>query len=158
MLILGLDPGIERVGWGILRATKKELRALAWGRITTKKTTPFSKRLLAIAKELRVLIAQWKPECIAIEEIFFAKNLKTAIGVSHARGVLLLVSEEAHIPVVEFTPLQIKQTLTGYGRAEKHQIQVMLQTLMKIHIPRSDDDAADALAVAYTAFVTAKKS
>lgn len=157
MSILGIDPGVGRVGWGIIEKEGQKLRAIAWGRIDTPARTSLPTRLLRIVDAVKKLITKYKPGIIAVEELFFAKNAKTAIAVSHMRGAILVVGAEAHLPIVEYTPLQVKQAITGYGRAEKQQVQMMLRTIFKIHITPAEDDAADALAIAYTALVSVKR-
>ncbi len=117
--ILGLDPGTATTGWGLIEEIKGEPIIKAYGCIETPKTQNDAKRLAEIAKDLREILAQYKPVEVAVEDLFFFKNLKTAIKVAQARGVLLLIPTENKIPVYEYTPLQIKQALTGYGRAEK---------------------------------------
>lgn len=152
--ILGIDPGVGRVGWGVLTKTDGRIHARAWGRIDTKKSLPLPDRLKSIATELHILIRRYKPKVVAVEKLFFAKNVKTAMDVGHARGVILLIAAQQKKIVVEYTPMQVKQALTGYGNAEKRQVQHMLTSLLRITIPKSHDDAADALAIAYTALVT----
>ncbi|MDO8581535.1 MAG: crossover junction endodeoxyribonuclease RuvC [bacterium] len=154
--ILGIDPGVGRVGWGVIEKETQKLRAVAWGRIDTPAHTALPARLSYIVHAVKKLIAKYTPGMIAVEEIFFAKNAKTAIAVSHMRGAILVLGEQSHLPIVEYTPLQVKQAVTGYGRAEKQQVQMMLRTIFKIRITASEDDAADALAIAYTAMVSAK--
>lgn len=158
MRILGIDPGVGRVGWGVIEKEGQTLRAIAWGRIDTPAHTPLPPRLLHIVRTVEKLIAKYAPTMIAVEELFFAKNAKTAIAVSHMRGAMMVVGVKAHLPIAEYTPLQVKQAVTGYGRAEKHQVQMMLRTIFKIHIAPAHDDAADALAVAYTALVSKSSS
>lgn len=157
MRILGIDPGVGRVGWGVIEKEDKGIRAIAWGRIETPAHTSLPSRLLYIVRAVEKLIIKYKPKVIAVEELFFAKNVKTAIAVSHMRGALLVLGAKAHLPMTEYTPLQVKQAVTGYGRAEKHQVQMMLQTIFKIRITSAEDDAADALAIAYTALVSVKR-
>ncbi len=157
MRILGIDPGVGRVGWGVIEKEGQKLRAIAWGRIDTPVRTSLPSRLLHIVRAVKKLITQYKPAALAVEELFFAKNVKTAIAVSHMRGALLVVGQEKHLPIAEYTPLQVKQAVTGYGRAEKQQVQMMLRTIFKIHITPAEDDAADALAIAYTALVSVKR-
>lgn len=148
MLILGLDPGYGRTGYGIVEAKGHALHAVAYGCIETKKETRFGERLVALKQKLDRLIAAHKPDRIAVEKLFFTKNAKTAIQVGEARGVAILSAAEADIAVVELTPNQVKQALTGYGSAEKGQVQRMVKVVLGLKdIPRPDD-AADALAVA----------
>lgn len=146
--ILGIDPGTAITGWGIIEEQKGEPKLIAYGCIETPKTHSDVNRLVEIARDLRHILETYRPDEVAIEDLFFFKNLKTAIKVAQARGVLLLIPTEKKIPVFEYTPLQIKQALTGHGRAEKKQVQIMVQNILNLKkIPQSDD-AADALAVA----------
>lgn len=151
--ILGLDPGFARVGFAVLDSASGQSKAVAYGCWETKKDEPFFHRLVFLARELRKTIDQFRPDWVAIEELFFFKNLKTAIKVAEARGVLLLTAAEKGLPIAELTPLQVKQSLSGYGRADKSQMQKMVRLILKLkEIPRPDD-AADALAVAMAASV-----
>ncbi len=156
MIILGIDPGTAIVGYAIISLKDNELVAIDYGCIKTSKKEIFSKRLSQIYHGIDILIKKNKPDQIAIENIYFAKNVKTAMRVSEARGVAILAAAENKIEVVEFTPLQVKQALTGYGRASKNQIQQMVKIVFKLkEIPRPDD-AADALAIALTCSQTKK--
>lgn len=146
--ILGLDPGTATTGWGIVRIQKKEPVLEAYGCIETCKTKCSVDRLKEIASDLEKLIKKYQPDEIAIEDLFFFKNLKTAIKVAQARGVLLYISGRQQVPVSEYTPLQVKQALTGYGRADKNQVQQMVKAVLKLKKIPKPDDAADALAVA----------
>jgi len=146
--ILGLDPGTATTGWGLVEEIKGEPVIKAYGCIETPKTHSDVKRLEEIARDLREILATYEPDEVAVEELFFFKNLKTAIKVAQARGILLLIPTENKIPVFEYTPLQIKQALTGYGRAEKKQVQIMVKNILKLKKIPQPDDAADALAVA----------
>ena len=150
MIILGIDPGIAIVGYGVIEADRGNFKALDYGVITTPKEKSTPERLQMIEKALTQLIDRYKPENIALEELFFATNAKTAITVAEARGVLLLTAINKCGQLYEYTPLEIKQAITGYGKADKRQIQTMVKMLLKLKdIPRPDD-AADALAVALT--------
>ncbi|MBI4272610.1 crossover junction endodeoxyribonuclease RuvC [Candidatus Uhrbacteria bacterium] len=150
-IILGLDPGLARVGYGIIRVAGNSLSCLSFGCIETHSTHPLSQRLEELYRTLSSLIGRFSPHTAAVEKIFFAKNTKTALDVSHARGVIILALAHAKIPVFECTPLQVKQAVTGYGKAEKQQIKKMVQLLLSLStVPRSDD-AADALAIALCA-------
>ncbi len=146
--ILGLDPGTATTGWGIIKETEKEVEAVAFGCIETDKHKSSVARLKEIAKDLSSLIEKYQPDEVAVEDLFFFKNLKTAIKVAQARGVLLVTSANADLPVFEYTPLQVKQALTGYGRAEKAQMQLMVKEVLGLNKIPKPDDAADALAVA----------
>ncbi|OIO45565.1 crossover junction endodeoxyribonuclease RuvC [bacterium (Candidatus Gribaldobacteria) CG23_combo_of_CG06-09_8_20_14_all_37_87_8] len=151
MIILGLDPGTAKVGWGIISGDKKRHSFIACGVIKTSKKTLSHNRLKEIYCQTKKLIAQYKPELIVIEKLFFFKNLKTALPVSEARGVLLLLVAEKKIKLKEFTPLQVKTGVCGYGRAEKKQVQRMVQILLKLKKIPQPDDASDALALAICA-------
>lgn len=147
MKIIGIDPGTAIIGYGVINSGRK-LEVIDYGCIKTSIDLSTAERLEKLHKELEALIRKHKPEIVAVEDIFFFKNLKTAIKVSQARGVILLTIAQNKIPVAEYTPLQIKQAVACYGRAEKIQVQKMVKTLLNLkEIPRPDD-AADALAVA----------
>ncbi len=152
MIFLGIDPGIARMGYGILDAARgMPLRMVQCGCIETPKTMTKGARLLMIYQALTQVIGDHKPTAVGIERLYFSNNVTTALTVGEARGVALLALAHAHIPVVEVDPGEVKQALTGYGRADKHQMQQMITVLLKLdHIPKPDD-AADALAIAYTA-------
>ncbi len=148
MIILGLDPGTATTGFGVIKSANNELTLLDYGCITTPKTLTLAERLNQISKDLEDLIRQWKPDSIAIEEIFFSKNIKTAMSVAHARGALMQKLSAEGYEINEYKPQQIKESVCGYGRAEKIQVQKMVQMILKMdQLPRPDD-AADALAVA----------
>ncbi len=156
MRILGIDPGIARTGWGIVEKEKQNLKAVSFGCIETDKNQTPSERLLIIYTFLHDLIQTQKPDVVVVEQLFFNKNVKTALIVGHARGIVLLSAAERKIPVFEYTPLQVKMALTGYGRAEKGQIGQMVKILLKLkEIPKLDD-TADALAIAITHAFTRK--
>lgn len=149
MKILGIDPGTAIVGFGALnKESRNKLKIIDYGCIKTSAALTTAERLYKIHKELDLLIKKYKPDIVAIEDIFFFKNLKTAIKVSQAKGVILLTAAESKLKVEEYTPLQIKQSVACYGRADKKQVQKMVKNILKLkEIPKSDD-AADALAVA----------
>jgi crossover junction endodeoxyribonuclease RuvC len=148
MIILGVDPGIATVGFGVIRAEGSHQTLIRCGVIRTASSNRLALRLKQIHDDLCELIDMYKPDAIAIEELFFNTNLKTGISVAHGRGVLILAGEEHGIPMFEFTPLQVKQTVAGYGRAGKKQVMEMVRRLLSMdEIPRPDD-AADALAIA----------
>ena len=150
MIILGIDPGYGIVGFGVIEKRASGLRTVAYGVIEKPKVSRFPVRLKFIGEKIRELISHYKPDAIAVEELFFQNNQKTAIMVAEARGVVLYEAECSGIPLYEYTPMQIKQAVTGYGRADKMQIQQMVKLLLGLEkIPRPDD-AADALAVAVT--------
>lgn len=148
MKILGIDPGYAIVGYGIVEYDNIRFKSLDFGAITTNNNAPFSRRLKDIYDSVTKLIDIHKPDFLSIEELFFNTNVKTAIAVGHARGVLLLAAENAGLPIYEYTPLQIKQAVTGYGRADKNQVQQMVKTLMGYTAVPKPDDVADAIAVA----------
>jgi len=149
MLILGIDPGTAIIGFGLIEKDKNQkLKAINYGCIKTPNTLSTAERLKILSQELTALIKKHKPDAVAVEDIFFFKNLKTAIKVSQARGVILLTIANADTPVYEYTPLQIKQAVACYGRAEKAQVQQMVKALLNLAEIPKPDDAADALAVA----------
>ena len=172
MIILGIDPGTATTGYGIIKIgskqpaqilqsknyeskncggqknQKEDLELIDYGCIITKPDSSVSERLLILNKELKKIIKKFNPELMAVEDIFFFKNLKTAIKVAQARGVILLTGEQAKLRIFEYTPLQIKQAIVGYGRAEKRQVQEMAKILLKLKEIPKPDDAADALAAA----------
>jgi crossover junction endodeoxyribonuclease RuvC len=146
--IIGIDPGTGILGFGVIDYLNGNTKMIDAGVITTPAHTPLPDRLLEIYDGLTEIIAETKPEAMSIEKLFFAQNVTTAISVSHARGVAMLTGRQANLMIEEYTPLQIKQTLTGYGRAEKKQVQEMVRLQLGLQsIPRPDD-AADALAAA----------
>ena len=148
MLILGIDPGTARIGIGLIRYENKKISLEGYGCIETKPDLSDEERLLRLYNELDKLIKKQKTDLVAIEKIFFFKNQKTVVGVSQARGVILLAAAKNKKKIMEFTPLQIKQALTGYGRAEKKQIQQMVKAFLGLKEIPKPDDAADALAAA----------
>ena len=149
MVIVGFDPGLATLGYGVITTDiKKKPEMVDYGIISTPKDTNLAIRLTMIEKGVKQIIDTYKPDEIAIEELFFAKNVTTGINVAHARGVTLLTAIKSCDKIFEYTPLQIKQALTGYGRAEKNQIQQMVKTLLRLKAVPKPDDAADALAVA----------
>lgn len=157
MVVIGIDPGYAIVGYGVIDThDKNQLDVLDYGVIRTSKDEKMSDRLLLIEKGMNILIDKYKPDAIAIEELFFTTNQKTAIKVAQARGVIMVTGRKKCKRIYEYTPLQVKQALTGYGRADKKQIQAMVKQILKLKkIPRPDD-AADALAIAITHIQTAK--
>lgn len=148
MLILGIDPGIAITGFGLVEECKNGACLLDYGCIVTDKSQKPEERLAALYQEMSLLVKKSEPDQIAIEKLFFSKNVRTAMAVSQARGVLLLASSEAAVPIVEYTPLEIKLALTGYGKADKKQIQQMVKILLNLKEVPKPDDAADALAIA----------
>ena len=151
MRVLGIDPGLATIGFGVLDSDcRGNARAVAHGVILTPKDEALPTRLAMIEEDLKKLIQKYKPQEIALEELFFNNNQKTAINVAQARGVILLTCVKECGRLYEYTPLQIKQALTGYGRAEKKQIQEMVKTMLGLNAIPKPDDAADAVAVALT--------
>jgi crossover junction endodeoxyribonuclease RuvC len=149
VVVLGIDPGTASLGWGIIKRTKEvAYKVEAYGCIKTDKSNLFSRRLEEIHRELSKIIKKYEPDIAAVEQLFFAKNVKTAISVGEARGVAILAAAQANLAVAEYTPLQVKQSLVGYGRAEKKQMQKMLKVLLGLEDIPKPDDAADALAIA----------
>lgn len=149
-IILGIDPGFGRLGFGYLEVAPGRTCAIDYGIISTSAETPFEKRLHQIGEDLETLIKQRRPHIIGIEKLYFAKNTKTAMRVAEARGVILYQCAKHNISVVEFTPAQIKKSLTGDGTADKKAIQWMVKEILKLKSAPRIDDAADALAVALT--------
>lgn len=148
MKILGLDPGTATTGWAVIEEKKGKLVPLAFGHISTEKNTPESKRLLEINRDVLKIIQKYKPQEAAVEKLFFFKNKKTIIAVGQSRGSLLLTLEENRVKVFGYTPLQVKQALTGYGRAEKKQVQLMVKNILNLKSVPKPDDTADAIAIA----------
>lgn len=148
MRILGIDPGVATIGFGLIEASRAKNTLVRYGVITTPAGLPLSDRLLQIHRDMNELLDLLKPDEVAVEELFFSKNITTGISVAHGRGVILLSVAEQDIPVYEYTPMQVKQAVAGYGKAEKKQVMLMTQRLLHLEqIPRPDD-AADALALA----------
>jgi crossover junction endodeoxyribonuclease RuvC len=151
MTILGIDPGIARTGWAIVhQKSKSVIKSVKYGCIETHKDTPEELRLVHLYTQITKLIATYSPGCVTVEKLFFASNQKTATTVGQARGVIVLAAGIHKLPVYSYTPLQVKQAITGYGRAEKMQIQRMVQSILKLSYIPKPDDTADALAVAIT--------
>ena len=151
MRVLGIDPGLGICGFGLIETSGRSgARALDFGAVTTKVDAPISSRLLELYESLREVFEQTKPEVVAIEKLFFSKNITTGIAVAEARGVILLVCEQAGVKVREYTPNQIKMSLTGYGGATKTQMEEMVRVHLGLEKKPKPDDAADALAAAIT--------
>ena len=148
MRILGIDPGVGTVGFGVIDAEKGKNTYVACGAITTPPNTPLSPRLDMIYNDLNELIVTFAPDAISVEELFFSKNITTGIAVAHGRGVILLSCYRSGVPVYEYTPMQVKQAVVGYGNAKKNQVIYMVQRLLNMKAPPKPDDAADALALA----------
>mgnify|MGYP000460746209 FL=1 len=148
MRILGIDPGIAIVGFGLIESNRGSVRMLQYGAVTTEAGLPLATRLVQIENDMTALIAQLKPDEIAVEELFFSKNITTGIAVAHGRGVILCTAERLGVPIFEYTPMQVKQAVVGYGLAEKKQVMDMTRRLLKLKAIPRPDDAADALAIA----------
>ncbi len=148
MVVFGIDPGYALTGYGVVECKGNRFRMIACGVVSTKAGIPMDRRLLQIAEELEALIAEAKPDAVSIEELFFARNVTTAIGAAQARGVALATAARCGVPVFEYTPMQVKQAVCGYGKAEKRQVQEMVRILLTLPAIPKPDDAADALAIA----------
>lgn len=148
MRVLGIDPGYAIAGYGVLDAGKSAICTVTYGAVTTPSHTPFEDRLLEVYTDICQLLHEYKPNAMAIETLFYSTNQKTAIAVAEARGVILLAAKQAQVPIFEYSPLQVKLGVAGYGKAGKKQVQEMTRRLLQLkHIPKPDD-AADALAIA----------
>lgn len=148
MIILGLDPGYAITGYAFIEYRQGRYKVLKYGVLTTRKDLPFDLRLLQLYEELSSLIQHYQPNLVAIEELFFYKNRTTVIGTAQARGVLVLACAMHNLPIFEYTPMQVKLALTGYGLADKKQMQAMVKQILKLESIPKPDDAADALAIA----------
>lgn len=148
MRILGIDPGVAIVGFGLIESDRGTLRMLQYGAITTPAGLPLAARLAQINRDIEELIGTFRPDEISVEELFFSKNITTGIAVAHARGVILCAAEKKKIPIYEYTPMQVKQAVAGYGLADKKQVMDMTRRLLKLKSVPRPDDAADALAIA----------
>ena len=148
MRILGIDPGTGITGFGVIDSDGQAHRLVDGGVIRTKPNTPLPKRLVTIYQHMVQLIDEHQPAVVSVEKLFFAQNVTTAISVSHARGAILLAAQQKDIEIAEYTPLQIKQTITGYGRAQKSQMQEMVRAILKLKEVPKPDDCADGLAAA----------
>ena len=148
MIILGIDPGYAIVGWGVLEYNGSKFKTLGYGSINTPAGLEPAERLLMVYRGMNEIIQKYKPDQIAVEELFFNTNTTTAILVAEARGVILLSAKLAGLEIAEYTPLQVKQAVVGYGRAEKKQVIVMVTSLLGLPAPPKPDDTADALAIA----------
>jgi crossover junction endodeoxyribonuclease RuvC len=146
--VFGIDPGSERTGYGCIETDGARHRIILCGAISSSSTASFPDKLLNIHTRLAAFLAECEPACVAIESVFHAANARAALKLGHARGVAMLAAIEAGLPVVEYTPAEIKRAVVGYGRAEKHQVQEMVKLVLGLAEPPSPHDAADALAVA----------
>ena len=150
MRILGIDPGVAIVGFGVLDCAGATQKMVQYGAINTPAGMPLAARLTLIESDLTELIRQFHPDEMAIEELFFSKNITTGIAVAHARGVILCTAEKMQLPIYEYTPMQVKQSLTGYGKAVKKQMMEMVRLMLHLPTVPKPDDTADALAMAIT--------
>jgi crossover junction endodeoxyribonuclease RuvC len=148
MIVIGIDPGLARVGYGVIEVIGRQPKPLCYGCVETGKDQNTPERLLQVYTEVQALIERYPPAHIAVEKLFFSKNITSAMSVSEARGVLLLLAEQKKIPVTEYTPNQVKQAITGSGRADKRQMQEMIKRLLHLDEIPKPDDAADALSIA----------
>lgn len=148
---MGIDPGTATTGYGIIENNRGKLRLVEYGCIRTSKKDTLEQRLAEIHHDLKKIIKKHKPNIVAVESVFFYKNVKTAISVAQARGVVLFAIHESKVRMIEFTPLQVKNRLTGYGKADKKQVQYMVKALLGLKTIPKPDDAADALAIAICA-------
>ena len=148
MLVLGIDPGYAIVGFGLVETERGKQRLVKYGVITTPAGIPIQSRLMDIERDMNELLDTFRPDCLAIEELFFNTNVTTAINVAQARGVILLSAAKHGVPIYEYTPLQVKQAVVGYGRAEKKQVMDMTMRLLCLEQSPKPDDAADAIAIA----------
>lgn len=148
MIILGIDPGLAIVGWAVIESARGKTRPIAYGAIRTPAHTDIEARLLMIEEDLTSVIEKYKPDEMAIEELFFNTNITTGIAVAEARGVILCTAHKHGVKISEYTPLQVKQAVVGYGKAEKHQVIAMVTSILKLPEPPKPDDTADAVAIA----------
>lgn len=148
MIILGIDPGFARLGYGVIEYENNKYKTLEYGSITTKAGERLSLRLKRIGEDLQSIVSKYNIDAASIEDLFFNTNITTGIQVAEARGVIMYVLESNNIPIAEYTPLQVKQALVGYGRADKHQIMDMVKRILKLEKMPKLDDTADALAIA----------
>jgi len=148
MLVLGIDPGTATTGYGLVKNERGKVRIISYGTIKTSAKLDMPRRLLKINREYSALLDEFHPDAVAIEELFHHKNAKTVISVAQSRGVLLMTAAAREIDIAEYTPLQVKQAVTGYGNADKRQIQIMVQKILTLDTLPQPDDAADALAIA----------
>lgn len=148
MKILGIDPGYAIIGFGVLKHDKNRYTAMSYGNIRTESNLDMPKRLLIINNEVQQIISKYAPDSLAIEKLYFTTNQKTALAVAQARGIILLGAAKNNLPVFEYTPLQIKQSVVGYGKATKKQVITMITSILRLEHAPKVDDTADALAVA----------
>lgn len=148
MIVIGIDPGLATVGFGVIKTEKEKATPISYGCIRTSPDKETPARLLEIYNEITSLFEKYKPEVIAVEKLFFSKNVTNALSVSEARGVIFLAAQQQNIPIFEYTPNQVKQAITGSGRADKKQVQEMIKRLLGLDEIPEPDDAADGLSIA----------
>ena len=148
MRVLGIDPGYAIVGWGVVEYAGNRFAPIAYGAVCTDKDTPFEQRLIEIYDGIKDICTRYQPEALSIEKLYYQHNQTTVIGVAEARGVILLAAAQCGVPIYEYTPMQVKQAVVGYGLAEKKQVMDMVKRLLKLKAVPRPDDAADALAIA----------
>ena len=156
MVVMGIDPGIERLGYGIINCSGNKLEPLSYGLISTLKTTPKPERLRQIFEDINVIIEKHKPDIVSVETLIFANNVKTALIVSEVRRVILVCAALKALPVYEFTPLQVKMSLTGYGRSTKQQMEYAVKLILNLPEIPKPDDVSDAIAIAICGGNTAR--
>ncbi len=152
MRVLGIDPGSETLGWGVVEGSGLKYSLVDFGTVKSSPREQFSKRLLKISDGVEAVIAKYQPDVISVEEAFYATNVKVALKLGQVRGVVLLIGEKSNLEISEFSPRLVKQTVVGYGNAEKHQVQEMVRLLLKMKTVPQPHDAADALAIAICHF------
>lgn len=150
MRVLGIDPGYAIVGWGVVEYAGNRFAPIAYGAVCTDKDTPFEQRLIEIYDGIKDICTRYQPEALSIEKLYYQHNQTTVIGVAEARGVILLAAAQCGVPIYEYTPMQVKQAVTGYGKAVKKQVQEMTRMLLSLPAVPKPDDTADALAMAIT--------
>ena len=150
MRVLGIDPGYAIVGWGVVEYIGNRFAPIGYGAVITEKDTPFEQRLVEIYEGVLDICKRYQPEALSIEKLYYQHNQTTVIGVAEARGVILLAAAQAGLPIYEYTPMQVKQAVTGYGKAVKKQVQEMTRILLHLPAVPKPDDTADALAMAIT--------
>ena len=148
MLILGIDPGYAIIGWGVIRYERGRFLPVDFGAVTTPAGMPFHRRLEVIYDEMTAILVRHRPDAVAVEKLYFQNNQKTAIDVAQARGVIMLALQKAGVPTFEYTPLQVKSAVTGFGQAQKPQVMEMTKRLLRLKAVPKPDDTADALAIA----------
>lgn len=148
MRVLGIDPGYAIVGWGVVEYISNRFAPIGYGAVITEKDTPFEQRLVEIYESVFDICKRYQPEALSIEKLYYQHNQTTVIGVAEARGVILLAAAQCGVPIYEYTPMQVKQAVVGYGLAEKRQVMDMVKRLLKLKAVPRPDDAADALAIA----------